>query len=96
MLAVNEEQLAFIRGTIERIVPKTKAFAFGSRLTNRFHPYSDIDIALQAERPLPLQTLSRLEEAFSESELPFKVDIVDLRRASEEFRNAVRSTLVPL
>ena len=30
--------------------------------------------------------LSALEEALAESDLPFRVDIVDLNRASPEFR----------
>ncbi|MGH8626362.1 MAG: hypothetical protein ACREYC_14210 [Gammaproteobacteria bacterium] len=31
-----------------------------------------------------------LQEAFSESELPFKVDIVDWSAASESFREVIR------
>jgi len=43
--------------------------------------------------PLPLEVLSRLELLLSESDLPYRVDIVEARRSSPAFLEAIRSDL---
>lgn len=53
-----------------------KYWIFGSRAKGTAKLYSDLDIALVAKEPISLEALSLLEEDFTESELPFKVDIV--------------------
>jgi type I restriction enzyme S subunit len=37
-----------------------------------------------------------IEDAFAESDLPFRVDVVDWARASEEFRAIIRRDHVPV
>ena len=56
-----------------------EAWVFGSRATGRARRYSDLDLAIDAGRPLTLDELARLAEAFRESDLPYRVDIVDWR-----------------
>ncbi len=90
-LAVSDEELKLVKGILARIVPAADYLAFGSRLGHCCHRYSDLDIAIKATVPMPLSQLSALEEAFAESDLPFRVDIVDLHRASPEFRRLVES-----
>ena len=51
-----------------------------------------LDLALLGEAPIPLADLSALAEAFSESDLPFKVDLVDWATTSDEFRRIIEST----
>ena len=50
---------------------------FGSRAKWTAKPHSDLDLALKGKQPLPRSVLGDLAEAFSESDLPFRVDIVD-------------------
>jgi len=38
--------------------------------------------------------LASLEHDFSESDLPYKVDIVDLNNVSESFRNKIQSKMI--
>lgn len=90
-LAVSDKELSTVRDILARIVPGTEHLAFGSRLGQSYHRYSDLDIAIRADGPIPLSQLSALEEAFAESDLPFRVDIVDLHRVSPEFRQLVES-----
>ncbi len=90
-LAVSDKELKVVRGILTRIVPDAEYLVFGSRLGRCYHRYSNLDIAIRAPEPLPLAQLSALEEAFAESDLPFRVDIVDLHRASPEFRRLVES-----
>lgn len=94
-LDLSEDQLRIVRSILTRVLPDAEYLAFGSRLA-RHHRYSDLDIAVKASRKIPLAQLSALEEAFAESDLPFRVDIVDLRRASPEFRRVVEARHVRL
>lgn len=55
---------------------------FGSRAKGAPKRYSDLDLSLTGQRPLTLAELADLIDAFSESDLPFKVDIVEWRSAS--------------
>ena len=57
---------------------------------------SRLDVALKAQEEIPLATLSVLEEAFAESNLPYRVDVVDLQRASQDFRLLVEGNHVRL
>ena len=50
---------------------------FGSRATGRARRYSDLDLAIDAGRRLTLDEIAGLAEAFSDSDLPYKVDLAD-------------------
>ena len=50
---------------------------------------SDLDLAIITNQPLPLAVGAALAEAFSESDLPYKVDIVDWAALSEPFRRII-------
>ena len=47
-------------------------------------------------RPLGLDLLGRIAEALSESDLPYRVDIVDLTTADPAFRVRIAADCIPL
>jgi predicted nucleotidyltransferase len=57
-------------------------------------PYSDLDLALLGDQPLPLSTRSDLAEDFTESDLPFKVDLVDWATTGPRFRKVIEGERV--
>jgi predicted nucleotidyltransferase len=65
-----------------------KAWVFGSRATGRARRYSDLDLAIDAGRRLTLDETARLGEAFSESDLPYRVDLVDWHDINDHWRQA--------
>jgi len=67
-------------------VPDRKVLAFGSRATWTAKKYSDLDLAVLGDEPLTLNISAALSEEFSESDLPFKVDIVEWARIDETLR----------
>jgi len=69
--------------------PGSAAWVFGSRATGRARPFSDLDLAIDAGRRLTLDELATLSEAFSESDLPYKVDVVDWQGIDERFRQMI-------
>ena len=93
---ISPEQLAIVQGILKDHLPKgTLAWAFGSRVTWTAKPFSDLDIALEGLTPLSSDVLIDLEEAFEASDLPWKVDVIDLNTASPEFRAIVERQRVP-
>jgi len=57
-----------------------KVYLFGSRARGDFRKYSDIDIAVESDNDLR-DKIIELKEILEESNLIYKVDIVDLKRA---------------
>ena len=62
---------------------------FGSRATGRARPLSDLDLAIDAGLRLTLDEIAELVEAFTESDLPYRVDVVDWRGIDERFRQTI-------
>ena len=87
---------AIVRSVLRQHVPNREVLAFGSRATWTAKNYSDLDLAILGDEQLPLDVSSALAEAFSESDLPFKVDLVDWSRIEDTFRNIIRRDGVTL
>jgi len=96
MLDLRPDQLATVRAILQAEVPECEVWAFGSRAKWTAKDSSDLDLALVASERLPLQKLGRLREAFKDSYLPTKVDVVDIHRVSDEFRRIIESQRVVL
>lgn len=62
---------------------------FGSRAKWTAKPHSDLDLALKGKQPLPRSMLVDLAEAFSESDLPFRVDVVDWHTVAPSFQAVI-------
>lgn len=62
---------------------------FGSRAKWTAKPHSDLDLALKGKQPLPRSVLGDLAEAFSESDLPFRVDVVDWHTVAPSFQAVI-------
>ena len=59
---------------------------FGSRLSDSAKPYSDLDLALIAPAALSLDCMGHLREAFADSSLPIRVDVIDWHKLTPNFR----------
>lgn len=68
---------------------RAKVYLFGSRAKGASGRFSDIDIAILPEQPLPADTLSAIRELLEESQVLYRVDLVDLSQADEEFRQKI-------
>ena len=75
-------------------VPDLEVWAFGSRVKGTAKPYSDLDLALITVQPMTLHQLADIEEAFSQSDLPIKVDLLDWAAASPGFKAMVEQSKV--
>lgn len=86
MIDLDERQLSIVKAVLNSVVPDIPVFAFGSRVSGRAKKHSDLDLALEAALPLDWRRMARLREAFEESDLPFRVDVVDWRVCSPQFK----------
>ncbi len=95
-LLMTPDEAQLVREILAAHVPDREVRAFGSRVGGPCRPYSDLDLMILGDTALGLETRAALREAFSESLLPWKVDLLDWASAEEEFRALVakRSVLI--
>ncbi|WP_215762644.1 nucleotidyltransferase family protein [Acetobacter sp. P1H12_c] len=91
---ITPEERAIVLRILNEIVPDREVRAFGSRVTGKAKPFSDLDLAIMGGEPLPLETRARLEEAFSESYLPWKVDVLDWALIDLYFKDIIKENIV--
>ncbi|MBU0542337.1 MAG: nucleotidyltransferase domain-containing protein [Gammaproteobacteria bacterium] len=90
-MKLQDKELALIQQILAEIVPQCEVWAFGSRVNGNPKPFSDLDLALIDRQAIPLGTRANLAEAFSESDLPWKVDLVDWHSISPEFQKIIET-----
>ena len=83
-----------VRDILSKHVPQYDVWAFGSRVKGAAKSYSDLDLAIVSDRPLPLRICAALTNDFSESDLPWRVDVVDWAATSPEFRTIIEQNKV--
>ncbi|MBS1258494.1 MAG: hypothetical protein MAG551_01553 [Candidatus Scalindua arabica] len=86
MINILPEHLEIIHDILHRHVPCCEVRIFGSRITDTVKKYSDIDLALVGKEKLSDDILYSLKEDFQESDLPFRVEVLDWHAISKEFR----------
>lgn len=86
---VTPAQWAIIEDILVRHVPQHAVWVFGSRARRTAKPYSDLDLAVMTSHPMPLDVRAAIMDSFSESALPWKVDVVDWATTSESFRKVI-------
>ena len=88
--------LAIVERILAEHVPECEVRAFGSRATWTARDYSDLDLAVVGDGPLHWRTLSRLREAFEESRLPMRVDVLDWHDIPQSFQEVIQRDYVVL
>ncbi len=88
-IAVSDKEWRIVQDILASIVPHREVWAFGSRAQFTAKPYSDLDLAVMGQQPLSLAELAELSDVFSNSDLPYKVDVVDWATTSEPFKKII-------
>lgn len=89
ILDVSAEDLKIIRQILADCIPNHTVWAFGSRVKGTARKFSDLDLAVINQSPLDFPTFAELKERFSESTLPFKVDVIDWANTDENFKKII-------
>ena len=89
-LEIRPDHLKIVEEILEKHLPDREVWAFGSRVNGTAKETSDLDLVVIGETPLDFQRLGSLRDDFSESNLPYKVDVVDWAKIGETFREIIR------
>jgi len=90
-LQLPERYLTMVMDILSRHAPTAEVWAFGSRVSGACHEASDLDIVVRnpADPQRETPQLAALRTAFSESNLPIRVDILDWARIPSGFRDEI-------
>jgi type I restriction enzyme S subunit len=86
---IRPDHWEIVRSLLQKNVPQYEVWAFGSRATWTAKDHSDLDLAVITNQPMALSVSASLSDDFSESDLPWKVDVVDWATTSESFRKII-------
>ena len=89
MIDVPQNHLLSIKQILQRHIPDIEVRAFGSRVSGTAKPYSDLDLVIVGERMLDAKVLMQLQEDFEESDIPFRVEILDWHSIAGEFKKII-------
>lgn len=95
MLDLTPSQKALVCAIVDAHLERQRVRVFGSRAQRKAKPFSDLDLLVLGP-PLDDKLRGMLEEAFDESDLPFRVDIVEAAALSPEFRVRIEPLAVAL
>ncbi len=98
MIDLAPEHLDLVREILARYLPGRRIVVFGSRAGTggRAKPFSDLDLCIMGPTALTLSELADLREAFVQSALPFRVDLVEWTGMSDSFREIVKAQAVEI
>ena len=93
-LDILPKHLEIVKTILSEFVPNCKVRAFGSRCTGTARKYSDLDLCVCGSEKLDWKLLANLKDAMMESELPFRVDLLDYHAVPEHFRKTLENAEV--
>lgn len=74
---------------IEVLFPNARIFLFGSRARSDFNERSDIDIAIDAGRPLTMTEKGQIISMIDALNIIQKTDVVDFQRAPQKLKDNI-------
>ncbi len=95
-ILLSSKELREVKRILQKQVPEYEVWVFGSRVRGDAWKYSDLDLAIITNEPVSLSKMADLVESFDESDLVFKVDVVDWSTTNESFRKIIQSEKVVL
>jgi predicted nucleotidyltransferase len=89
VISLIPQHLNEIKKIFRERAPDCEVRVFGSRVNGTAQPFSDLDLALVGAVKLGWRRIERIKDAFSESDLPFIVDVLDWHELPENFRAVI-------
>ena len=87
-LSLDASELAIVRAILAGIIPHRRVWAFGSRTKpQKARRFSDLDLAV--EGTMLSSERADLNEAFDESDLTIRVDLLELDGVDGSFRDLI-------
>lgn len=90
MIDITDQQRTLVRDLLRTHLPDTRVWAYGSRVKRSSTHRSDLDLVVFTTREQRDQVVE-LQEAFDESDLPFRVDLSAWDSMPDGFRAGIES-----
>ena len=89
-MEIRPDYLKVVKAILRKRIPECEVRVFGSRATGRnLKEHSDLDLAVVGKEKLEPRVLGDLKDDLEESDLPFRVDVLDWNAISPEFRKVI-------
>ena len=92
MIDLGPEHLDTIKAILRTHVPGIEVRAFGSRVEGKARHYSDLDLVVVGQRAVPGIVIEKLKDAFSGSDLPMMVDVLDWHTVGGSFQTILENS----
>jgi len=89
MINLSEKYYSIIKDIFQRYLPDVEVRVYGSRINGKSKAYSDLYLVIVGKTKTESKLLIKLKEEFEESDIPFRIDIIDWHRTSKEFRQII-------
>ncbi|MBN2590831.1 MAG: nucleotidyltransferase domain-containing protein [Sedimentisphaerales bacterium] len=93
-IAVPENHLQYILEQLKTYLPDSIIWAFGSRIKGSNRPVSDLDLAVFCDKDTAKKQMPKLNEIFIESDIPFKIQLLDFNRLPENMKDNIKKQYV--
>lgn len=89
--------LKIVKDILEKYLPaNATVWVFGSRATGKAKKFSDLDLAIDIGKPISSSIMTELAFDFEESDLPYKVDLLDWATISNNFKSNIENDRVKI
>jgi predicted nucleotidyltransferase len=74
---------------IEIFFPDATIYLFGSRVKDNYKETSDIDIAIDAGKPMSMTERGQINSMLDALNIPQNIDVVDFHRAPQALKDSI-------
>jgi predicted nucleotidyltransferase len=96
VIDIRPDHLEIVKNIFKGVLPDCEVFVFGSRAEGPAKEHSDLDLLIKGNSAIDKSIIRKLKTAFEESDLPFRVDIVDWATTQENFRKIIQKHMVKI
>ena len=91
MIDLEEQYLEETKRILTQKVPQCEVRVFGSRINGKAHKFSKFNLALVDKEKLDWRKIESLKDAFSLSDVPIIVDVINWNAISDDFRKIIEN-----
>ena len=88
-LTLSSPELKIVQDILKKYIPNKTVYAFGSRVCGKVKEFSDLDLVIIDQELLDVSIYVALKNAFDDSNLSIKVDIVEWVNLTQSFKDII-------
>ena len=92
MIHLEPKYLQQVQTILKQIIPQYEVWAFGSRVHGKgLKKFSDLDLVIITDKTINPQLITQLTDSFAESDLPFRVDVLEWNDIDISFQKSIQN-----